>query len=127
MMNVVSTIKKFYESELCQTIMVSLPDPCLLASIPPSAESLKDMEALLLLLLGAAVQSDHKQDIVIAIKNLPLDTQHGIVDKIRQVTDNPSMVWTRDHSSPDNMSEMARDEMYVVLVQHINRWDEIFF
>ena len=40
-------------------------------------------EDLLLLLLGAAVQSEHKQDIVIGIKNLPLDTQHGIVDRIR--------------------------------------------
>ena len=124
---VVAAVKRFYSESLNQMLMLPLPAPRDLALIPPSTASLAQMENLLLLLLGAAVQSDQKQDIIIAIKNLPLHTQHGIVDKIRQVTNNPSMVWTRDHSSPDNMSEMDRDKMYVLLVQNINRWDEIFF
>merc|ERR1719228_197769 len=121
MINIVATIKKFYEEELGQTIMVALPDPCLLAAIPPSPESLSDMESLLLLLLGAAVQSDHKQDIVIAIKNLPLDTQHGIVDRIKAVTDNPNLVWNKDFNNPTTMGESQRDVMYQVLVEHATR------
>ena len=89
--------------------------------LSPVARSLTQMEDLLLLLLGAAVQSDQKQDFIIAIKNLPLETQHGIVDKIRVVTDNPNMVWNKDLNNPTAMEESQRDTMYQVLVTHAAR------
>jgi len=121
MINIVATLKKYYEEGLGQIIMVKLPDPSVLALIPPTAESLAQMEALLLLLLGAAVQSDHKQDIIIAIKNLPLDTQHGIVDRIKAITENTNMIWSKDLNNPSRMGEMQRDQMYLVLVEHAAR------
>ena len=119
-------------------------------------------EDLLLLLLGAAVQSEQKQvniinlkimkiifahytvgewvkfqDIVIGIKNLPLDTQHGIVDRIRavwctflfsrrliccpQVTEDPAIVWNKALNDPGSLGEHQRDDLYTVLVEHTNR------
>jgi len=118
---VVNSIKKFYSESLNQMLMLPLPSPRDLSLIPPSSTSLQQMENLLLLLLGAAVQSEHKQDIVIAIKNLPLDTQHGIVDRIRAVTDNPNLVWNKDFNNPTTMGESQRDVMYQVLVEHATR------
>ena len=119
---IVNSIKKFYSDSLNQMLMITLPSPRELSLIPPSPGSLQQMETLLLLLLGAAVQSDHKQDIVIAIKNLPLDTQHGIVDRIRAVTDNPNLVWNMDLNNPTSMGESQRDMMYQVLVDHASRF-----
>ena len=118
---VVAAVKKFYSESLNQMLMLPLPVPRDLALIPPSTSSLAQMENLLLLLLGAAVQSDQKQDIIIAIKNLPLHTQHGIVDKIRVVTDNPNLVWNKDLNNPTSMEESQRDTMYQVLVGHAAR------
>ena len=45
------------------------------------------MEKLLLLILGAAVQCSHKEDLIGSIKNLPIETQHAFVDKIKEVCD----------------------------------------
>jgi len=89
--------------------------------IPPSIKALNQMEDLLLLLLGAAVQSEQKQDIVIGIKNLPLDTQHGIVDRIRAVTEDPAIVWNKALNDPGSLGEHQRDDLYTVLVEHTNR------
>ena len=121
---VVTAVKKFYSDSLNQMLMLPLPAARDLALIPPTSNSLGQMENLLLLLLGAAVQSDQKQDIIIAIKNLPLHTQHGIVDKIRVVTDNPNMVWNKDLNNPTAMEESQRDTMYQVLVSHAARLDK---
>ena len=118
---VVAAVKRFYSESLNQMLMLPLPSPRDLALIPPTTNSLGQMENLLLLLLGAAVQSDQKQDIIIAIKNLPLHTQHGIVDKIRVVTDNPNLVWNKDLNNPTSMEESQRDTMYQVLVSHASR------
>jgi hypothetical protein len=63
-------IHKFYSDSLNQMLMPSSPRD--VALIPPTHSSLHQMENLLLLLLGAAVQSDHKQDIAIAMKILTL-------------------------------------------------------
>ena len=51
-------------------LMLPLPSARELALIPPTSRSLSQMEDLLLLLLGAAVQSDQKQDFIIATRVL---------------------------------------------------------
>ena len=48
---------------LGQMIMLPLPSARDLALIPPSPSSLDQMTTLLLLILGAAVQSDQKQEV----------------------------------------------------------------
>ena len=51
-----------------------------------AAEAMAEMEKVLLLLLGCAIQSDRKEDFVTHIKQLPLDIQHSIVDFIKDVS-----------------------------------------
>jgi hypothetical protein len=106
---------------LGQMIMIPLPSPRELALLPPTTASLDQMTTLLLLILGAAVQSDQKQEVIITIKNLPLETQHGIVDRIRAVTDNPGMVWPRELSDPATLGDDQRDEVYGLLLEHTAR------
>lgn len=66
------------------------------------------MRLLLTLLLGAAVQCPNKQFFIAGIKELDLDTQHAIVELIKQVTDNQTLVLTNDsldHLTPQQMYE----------------------
>jgi len=118
---VLASLNTFYEDSLGQLVMLSPASPRTLAMIPPSNKALNQMEDLLLLLLGAAVQSEQKQDIVIGIKNLPLDTQHGIVDRIRAVTEDPAIVWNKALNDPGSLGEHQRDDLYTILVEHTNR------
>lgn len=76
--------------------------------IAVSRAGLEEMRLLLTLLLGAAVQCPNKQFFIVGIKELDLDTQHAIVELIKQVTDNQSLVLTNDsldHLSPQQMYE----------------------
>lgn len=52
---------------------------------PPTKESLREMDTLLLLMLGAAVQCSQRVAIVEAIQNLPVEVQEAIAIKIREV------------------------------------------
>ena len=69
---VINSIKKFFSDSLNKMLMLPIPSPKNLSLIPSTPSSIHQMENLLLLLLGAAVQSDHKQDIAIAMKILTL-------------------------------------------------------
>ena len=75
------------QEELEQTLVVKLPDTLAMCHEPPVEKSLEEMEKLLLLILGAAVQCSHKEDLIGSIKNLPIETQHAFVDKIKEVCD----------------------------------------
>ena len=44
------------------------------------------MDKLLLLVLGAAVQSSQRLEIIASLKNMPVETQHAFMEKITQVT-----------------------------------------
>ena len=77
----------FLQEELEQTLVVKLPDTLAMCHEPPVEKSLEEMEKLLLLILGAAVQCSHKEDLIGSIKNLPIETQHAFVDKIKEVFD----------------------------------------
>ena len=50
-----------------------------------SETSLVEIQKVLLLMLGCAVQSDNKEQFVNVIKHLHLDVQAAIVDHIKQV------------------------------------------
>ena len=41
--------------------------------------------------------------------------------RIRAITDNPNLVWTRELSNPSTLGDEQRDEMYCLLVDHAKR------
>ncbi|XP_055377094.1 girdin isoform X2 [Condylostylus longicornis] len=92
---VIRNLKSLYEEELGQTIL-NLPDCYILGFNPETRSGLEQMKLLLILLLGAAVQCPNKEIFIARIKELDVNTQHGIVELIKQVTDNHSLVLTQE-------------------------------
>lgn len=102
---IVRNLKSLYEDELGQTLL-ELPDCNTLGYSPESKSGLEQMKILLTLLLGAAVQCPNKEIFIARIKELDIDTQHAIVEFIKQVTDNQTLVLTQDsldHLAPNKM------------------------
>ena len=52
---------------------------------PPTKDSLREMDTLIWLMLGAAVQCSQRVAIVEAIKTLPVEVQEEIALKIKEV------------------------------------------
>ncbi|XP_063913920.1 protein Daple isoform X2 [Zophobas morio] len=90
------------QEELGQ-IIISLPDCVALGRSPGSDVSLQQLKLLLLLLLGCAVQGPTKEHFILKIKELPVDTQHDIVECIKQVTDDQDIVLTLDQSEQSSL------------------------
>lgn len=81
---IIRNLKSLFEDELGQTILV-LPDCYILGYHPDSKQGLDQMKILLTLLLGAAVQCPNKELFIARIKELDVETQHSIVELIKQV------------------------------------------
>ncbi|XP_049845915.1 protein Daple isoform X2 [Schistocerca gregaria] len=95
---IIRNIKTLYEEELGQIVLV-LPDCIQLGQKPNSKEGLDQMKLLLLLLLGCAVQCPNKETFIERIRAMDVTLQHGIVDCIKQVTENPQIVLIQDATS----------------------------
>ncbi|XP_058826174.1 protein Daple-like [Topomyia yanbarensis] len=92
---IVRNLRNLYDEELGQTIL-ALPDCSILGQSPESRAGLEQMKLLITLLLGAAVQCPNKEIFIARIKELDLDTQHAIVEVIKQVTDSQTLVLTQE-------------------------------
>ncbi|CAG9818185.1 unnamed protein product [Phaedon cochleariae] len=99
---IVRNIKTVYEDELGQ-VVVSIPDCVVLGRTPASQAALGQLRLLILLLLGCAVQGPTKEVFIGKIKELSVDDQHDIVECIKRVTDDQSIVLTLDW--PDQPSQ----------------------
>ncbi|XP_005181786.1 girdin [Musca domestica] len=124
---IVRNLKSLFEEELGQTILV-LPDCYALGHDPETKQGLEQMKILLTLLLGAAVQCPNKELFIARIKELDLETQHAIVELIKQVTDNHSLVLTEESLgllTPQDMYNhilrltKERDNMYLKWVSSV--------
>ncbi|XP_059095121.1 girdin-like isoform X2 [Tigriopus californicus] len=117
----IEKLKLYYENILSQTIVIALPNTIKICQSPPTDQSLQEMDTLLLLLLGAAVQSSQKEHAVNSIQNLPVELQHAFVDKIKDVTDNPENIWPTDYDDPKAMTVEQKDKYYFILVKHVKK------
>lgn len=116
---IIRNIKSLYEDELGQTIL-SLPDSYVLGFTPESKNGLEQMKLLLILLLGAAVQCPNKELFIARIKEFNVETQHNIVDSIKLVTDNHSLVLTQE-----SLEILSASEMYKHVVRLTKERDNI--
>uniref|UniRef100_T1JB57 HOOK N-terminal domain-containing protein n=1 Tax=Strigamia maritima TaxID=126957 RepID=T1JB57_STRMM len=117
----VRNVRSFYEEALGHLVVTKLPDIISLTKDPDCESSVDDVQGLLLLILGCAVQSEKKEYFIDQIKQLDLSMQHAMVDCIQQVTDNPLTVWTPELSELPLMAEEQQEPMYNLLVQHFRR------
>ncbi|XP_056605620.1 girdin isoform X2 [Triplophysa dalaica] len=79
-------IKTYYQETLHQLVMVSPPNVMLLGRNPLCEEGLEEINRLLLLLLGCAVQCEKKEEYIEKIQSLDFDTQAAIAAHIQEVT-----------------------------------------
>ncbi|XP_023174149.2 girdin isoform X2 [Drosophila hydei] len=117
---IVRNLKALFEEELGQTILV-LPDAYMLGYYPESKHGLEQMKTLLTLLLGAAVQCPNKELFIARIKELDLETQHGIVALIKQVTDSHSLVLTED-----SIERLSAENMYGHIIRLTKERDHMY-
>ncbi|KAM8878575.1 girdin isoform 2-T2 [Spinachia spinachia] len=82
----VQQIKTYYQDNLRQLIMIPLPNVLLLGRTPYSEQSPEQMNKLLLLLLGCAVQCEEKEEYIERIQTLDFETKAAIAAHIQEVT-----------------------------------------
>lgn len=80
------------------------------------------MKLLLILLLGAAVQCPNKEIFISRIKELDITIQHSIVELIKQVTDNQSLVLTSD-----SLEQLEPQQMFTHLIRLSKERDKVHF
>ncbi|KAI4458632.1 hook protein [Holotrichia oblita] len=117
--SIIKNVKSIYEDELGQFV-IALPDCVVMGKSPASQHALENLRLLLLLLLGCAVQGPTKEHFITKIKELPLETQHDIVECIKQVTNDQSVVLTED------ATEQPPDKLYVHLRSLASERDVLF-
>ncbi|KAL9904081.1 protein girdin isoform 1-T1 [Glossina fuscipes fuscipes] len=117
---IVRNMKQLFEEEFGQTILL-LPDCYTLGYHPETKQGLEQMKILLTLLLGAAVQCPNKEHFIGRIKGLDVDTQHSIVELIKQVTVNHSLVL-----SEESIELLSAQDMYNHIVRLSRERDNIY-
>lgn len=117
--NLMVNLRQFYEQTLGQLLVLRLPDIFRIACCSDELAK-QDLNTLILLLLGSAVQCDRKEIFIEKIKQLDLDDQHEIVACIQQITDNPISVWSISEWSDLNLLPQSEHEkMFNLLVLHV--------
>ncbi|XP_047677588.1 protein Daple isoform X1 [Tachysurus fulvidraco] len=89
---VIRHIRSYYQENLQQLILMTLPNVMTIAKDPLSGKGMEEMKRLLLLILGCAVQCERKEEIIEKIKLLDIETQTAIVSHIQEVTHNQENV-----------------------------------
>lgn len=87
------------------------------ASLPVHGQ--EDARLLLMLILGCAVQCEHKQHFIEQIKQLDIGIQHAIVECIQTITDNPESVFLVSEWSDPEVVALERDRLYSTMVSNI--------
>ncbi|KAM9707736.1 protein Daple-like [Menidia menidia] len=107
-------IRTYYQEILQQLVVMPLPNILCIAKDPLSARSMEELKRLLLLILGCAVQSERKEEMIEKIKLLDIETQAAIVSHIQEVTHNQQNVldlsWLEDGAelTPDELEPLSR-------------------
>ncbi|KAM8920704.1 protein Daple isoform 1-T1 [Pelodytes ibericus] len=86
-------IKTYYQEVLQQLIVMNLPNVLLISKDPLTGKSIEEMKKILFLMLGCAVQCERKEEYIVRIKQLDIETQAAIVSHIQEVTHNQENVF----------------------------------
>ncbi|XP_018087916.1 protein Daple-like isoform X1 [Xenopus laevis] len=121
-------IKAYYQEVLQQLIVMNLPNVLLISKDPLTGKSMEELNTILLLMLGCAVQCERKEEYIERIKQLDIETQAGIVSHIQEVTHNQQNVFDLQwlelpDMAPDELDLLSRN-MALHLKRLIDERDE---
>uniref|UniRef100_A0A8V0YZP3 Coiled-coil domain containing 88A n=1 Tax=Gallus gallus TaxID=9031 RepID=A0A8V0YZP3_CHICK len=89
----VKKIKYFYQECLQQLIVMALPNVLIIGRNPLSEPGTNEINKILLLLLGCAVQCQKKEEFIERIQHLDFDTRAAVAAHIQEVTQNQENVF----------------------------------
>ena len=112
-------VKFFYHEILKQLIVMNLPNVVKIARDPD--KQVGEVQKLLLLVLGCAVQCEKKEEFIENIKQLDLATQHAIVRHIQEVTDNAENVFYAPWSSLAEVPSEQMEDVSATVISHLKK------
>ncbi|XP_068681425.1 girdin-like isoform X2 [Montipora foliosa] len=103
----VKHLKLYYQEKLQQLVLLRIPDVVAIARQPESDEAAEELNKILLLMLGCAVQCENKEHFIERITQMDMDVQKSLVEYIQQITDNPDNVIA---FRPQELAEYTTDQ-----------------
>uniref|UniRef100_F6Q6T5 HOOK N-terminal domain-containing protein n=1 Tax=Ciona intestinalis TaxID=7719 RepID=F6Q6T5_CIOIN len=106
-------IKSYYEEVQKQVIVMSLPKVLQLVHNVRTPEGLAEMQKLLLLVLGCAVQCDQRERFVEKMKQLTYEGMETMMNHIKDITENTDKVLNLQWEElveipPEDLEELTR-------------------
>ncbi|KAL4630408.1 protein Daple-like [Arapaima gigas] len=118
---VVRHIKNYYQECLQQLIVMNLPNVLTIGKDPLSEKAMEEMKKLLLLILGCAVQCERKEEFIVKIKSLDIETQAAIVAHIQEVTHNQENVLDLQWLEMADLPSEELDPLSRTMAFHLRR------
>lgn len=104
----VKHLKGYYQEKLQQLVILRSPDVVTIAREPESDAAAEELNKILLLMLGCAVQCDNKEHFIERMTQMHVDVQKSLVEYIQQITDNPDNVVS---FRPQDLAECTTDQL----------------
>ncbi|KAM6298373.1 girdin isoform 2-T2 [Aegotheles albertisi] len=117
----VKQIKTYYQENLQQLIMMSLPNVLIIGKNPFSEPGTEEVKKLLLLLLGCAVQCQKKEEFIERIQSLDFDTRAAVAAHIQEVTHNQENVFDLQWMDVTVLTQEYVDPLLKNMVLHLKR------
>ncbi|KAM6356041.1 girdin isoform 1-T1 [Podargus strigoides] len=117
----VKQIKTYYQENLQQLIMMSLPNVLIMGKNPFSEPGTEEIKKLLLLLLGCAVQCQKKEEFIERIQGLDFDTRAAVAAHIQEVTHNQENVFDLQWMDVIVLTQEYVEPLLKNMVLHLKR------
>ncbi|KAM6127992.1 girdin isoform 2-T2 [Pterocles gutturalis] len=117
----VKQIKTYYQENLQQLIMMSLPNVLIIGKNPFSEPGTEEIKKLLLLLLGCAVQCQKKEEFIERIQGLDFDTRAAVAAHIQEVTHNQENVFDLQWMDVIVLTQEYVEPLLKNMVLHLKR------
>nr|CAB3228757.1 girdin [Phallusia mammillata] len=105
-------IKSYYEEVQKQVVVMPLPKLLTLVKGYKTPDGLAELEKLLLLILGCAVQCDHRETFVETMKQLTYEGMEIMMNHIKNITENTDNVLNLQW---EDVSEIPQEELKILL------------
>ncbi|OQV24144.1 putative Protein Daple [Hypsibius exemplaris] len=117
--SLVTNLRAYFTDHLGQIMVMRPPDILFMCQFPGADHTVSEMRKLLCEILSFAVQSGRKEEIIERIQGMDEDVQKGIVECIKEVTDNPLRVWKVDTQEPsDPAIDHEHHDRHLLLIAH---------
>ncbi|CAG7723228.1 unnamed protein product [Allacma fusca] len=113
-------LKSYFEDHFSQLVAIKPPNSVHIVSACPSC-SVQELEKLLLLLLGAAIQGTQMQDSIKKIKRFTTEVQEALIGNIKLMSDSPDVLHIKSWSQFLSLEVEERQKMYEKIIKLIRK------